>query len=326
MCIPVPIKLTSLVRRLERFVANAQVQVEQLFAPFIYAMVASLGNQTAYLIIDCTKAGPKCRTLFIALAYQQTVLPLVWQTIKGKKGHVKSEFHQQLLQRVYRYISHCRRVIVLGDAEFSNEAVITTLQEYNWDFVLRFQGSYLLQTEPEQPWQSMQTLYTQAGVQAGHLRHWPGMTFTQAHQLANLTATVHWAAGADEPLCLISNLSPAEQPHLVYERRYWVETLFGNCKSRGFQLARTEMETPAHLDRLILAVAMATCLTLGLGTHLILSGQSDQVDRTDRRDLSLFQLGWRCLYRLLALNRLAELKILFRWDFQLPPPGFQPPR
>lgn len=326
MCIPVPIKLTSLVRRLERFVANEQVQVERLFAPFIYAMVASLGNETAYLIIDCTQAGPKCRTLFIALAYQQTVLPLVWQTIKGKKGHVKSELHQQLLKRVYRYVSHCRRVIVLGDAEFSNEAVITTLQEYDWDFVLRFQGSYLLQTEPEQPWQSMQTLYTQAGVQAGHLRHWPGIAFTQAHQLANLTATVHWAAGADEPLCLISNLPPAEQPQLIYERRYWVETLFGNCKSRGFQLARTEMETPAHLDRLILAVAMATCLTLGLGTHLIVSGQSDQVDRTDRRDLSLFQLGWRWLYRLLALNRLAELKILFRWDFQLPPPGFQPAR
>jgi hypothetical protein len=326
MCIPVPIKLNSLVRRLERFVANEQVQVERLFAPFIYAMVASLGNETAYLIIDCTQAGPRCRTLFIALAYQQTVLPLVWHTIKGKKGHVKSEFHQQLLRRVYRYVSHCRRVIVLGDAEFSNEAVITTLQKYDWDFVLRFQSSYLLQPEPDQPWQSMQELYTQAGVQAGHLHHWSGMAFTQAHQLANLTATVHWAAGATEPLCLISNLPPTEHPHLIYERRYWVETLFGNCKSRGFQLARTEMETPTHLDRLVLAVAMATCLTLGLGTHLIVSGHSDQVDRADRRDLSLFQIGWRWLYRLLALNRLAELKIVFRWDFQLPPPGFQPVR
>jgi Transposase DDE domain len=326
MCIPVPIKLTSLVRRLERFVANEQVQVERMFAPFIYAMVASLGNETAYLIIDCTQAGPKCRTLFIALAYQQTVLPLVWQTVKGKKGHVKSELHQQLLRQVYRYVSHCRRVIVLGDAEFSNEAVITTVQEYDWDFVLRFQSSYLLQTAPDQPWRPMQEIYTQTGVQAGQTRHWSQIGFTQAHQLAHLTATVQWETGATEPLCLVSNLAPPEQPHLVYERRYWVETLFGNCKSRGFQLARTEMETPAHLDRLVLAVAIATCLTLGLGTHLIVSGHSDQVDRADRRDLSLFQIGWRWLYRLLALNRLAELKIVFRWDFQLPPPGFQPAR
>lgn len=84
------------------------------------------------------------------------------------------------------------------------------------------------------------------------------------------------------------------------------------------------MTTPAHIDRLILAIAIATCITLGLGTHLIVIGQSDQVDRADRRDLSLFQMGWRWLYRLLALDRLHELKIVFRWDFKLPPPGFQP--
>lgn len=324
MCIPLPIKLTSLVRRLERFVANEQVQVRLMFAPFVYAMVASLGHETAYLIIDCTQAGPKCRTLFIGLAYHQTVLPLVWQTVKGKKGHVKSELHQQLLHQVAHYVRHCRRVILLGDAEFSNEAVITTAQAYQWDFVLRFQSNYLLQTGPHQPWSSMLELYTQAGLQAGQLRHWSPVTFTQAHQLTALTATVQWASGEQEPLCLISNLPASAQPHQLYQYRYWVETLFGNCKSRGFQLARSEMTEPAHLDRLVLAVAIATCLSLGLGTHLIVTGQSDQVDRADRRDLSLFQLGWRWIYRLLALNRLSELKIVFRWDFQLPPPGFQP--
>ena len=153
---------------------------------------------------------------------------------------------------------------------------------------------------------------------------WLIVGFTQAHQIPNLTLTVHWEEGCKESLCLISNLAPDEQPHLIYDMRYWVETLFGNCKSRGFQLARTHMTTPEHIDRLILALAIATCLTLGLGTHLIVINQADQVDRADRRDLSLFQLGWRWLYRLLALNRLHELKIVFRWDFKLPPAGFQP--
>jgi hypothetical protein len=35
-------------------------------------------------------------------------------------------------------------------------------------------------------------------------------------------------------------------------------------------------------------------------------------------------LGWRYLYRLLALDRLVELKITFRWDIKLPPAGFRP--
>ena len=61
------------------------------------------------------------------------------------------------------------------------------------------------------------------------------------------------------------------------------------------------MATPNHIDRLVLALDIATCLTLGLGTRLILIGQTHQVDRAARRDLSLFQIGWRWFFRLLAL-------------------------
>jgi hypothetical protein len=324
MCVPLMIKLPSLVRRFERFVADDRVEVEKYFEPFVRAMIISLGNETAYLLIDCTQAGQKCRTLFIGLAYHQTVLPVVWKTLKGKKGHVKGQFQQELLNQIYHRFQHCRRVIVLGDAEFSNEPVITCLRPKNWGFVFHFQSNYRLQLEPDGPWLSALAVYEAAGLKPGQVKHWPIVGFTQAHQIPNLTMTVHWEEGCQEPLCLISNLLPSEQPHLIYDMRYWVETLFGNCKSRGFQLARTHMTTPDHIDRLILGLAIATCLALGLGTHLIVINQADQVDRVDRRDLSLFQLGWRWLYRLLALERLHELKIVFRWDFKLPPAGFQP--
>ena len=324
MCVPLLIKLPSLVRRFERFVTDDQVDIEKYFEPFVQAMLISLGNETAYLLIDCTQAGRTCRTLFIGLAYHHTVLPLVWKTLKGKKGHVKGAFQKELLEQVYPRFQYCRRVIVLGDAEFSNEPVINGLKPKNWGFVLHFQSNYLIQLEPDGPWQSALSIYEAAGLKAGQVKHWHIAAFTELHQIPNLTLTVHWEAGCQEPLCLISNLNPAEQPHVLYEMRYWVETLFGNCKSRGFQLARTRMTTPEHIDRLILGLAIATCLALGLGTHLIVINQADQVDRADRRDLSLFQLGWRWLYRLLALDRLHELKIVFRWDFKLPPAGFQP--
>ena len=323
MCVPLLIKLSSIVRRFERFVADEQVKVEKYFEPFVRAMIISLGNETAYLLIDCTQAGRKCRTLFIGLAYHATVLPVVWKTLKGKKGHVKGQFQKELLAQVHRQFQHCRQVIVLGDAEFSNEPVINCLRPKNWGFVFRFQSNYRIQLEQDGGWQSAQEIYEAAGLKAGQVKHWPLAAFTESHQIPDLTMTVHWEEGAEEPLCLISNLTPDQQPHLIYDMRYWVETLFGNCKARGFQLARTHMTTPEHIDRLILGLAIATCLALGLGTHLIVINQADQVDRADRRDLSLFQLGWRWLFRLLALNRLHELRIVFRWDFKLPPAGFQ---
>lgn len=322
--VPLPIQLTSIVRRFERFIADSRVDVTVYFEPFVRAMYTCLGNETAYVIIDCTQAGKKCRTLLAGLAYHGTVLPLVWQTVKGKKGHLKGENHRDLLRRLYPYLGHYRRVMVLGDAEFSNEPVIQWLRSTDWGFVLRFQHSYRLQTSPSSDWQSTQALYQASQLQSGQVRHWEQVGYTQEHQIPNLTVTVYWGQDEAEPWCLVSNLAAADQPHLIYPRRFWIETLFGHQKSRGFQLARTHLTEPEQIDRLILALAIATCITLGLGTELIVTGQTQLVDRTDRRDLSLFQLGWRWLYRLLALDRLQPLKLVFRWDIQLPPAGFKP--
>ena len=327
MCVSCPIKLTSIVRRFERFVADERVDVQVFFEPFVRAMQISLGNEMVYLLMDCTQAGPKCRTLFIGLAYHGTVLPLIWKTIKGKKGHVKGEFQRALLAELYPKFRYHRRVIVLGDAEFSNETVINWFEsKKGWHFVFRFQSNYLIQTGSGKPWLSAKELYEARKMQPGQVEHWEKVGFTEAHQIPGLTMTVHWGAEAKEPLCLISSLPASEEPHLIYEMRFWIETLFGNQKARGFQLARTQMTTPEHIDRLILALVIGTCIALGLGTHLIVTQQTDQVDRADRRDLSLFQLGWRWLYRLLALDRLDDIEIVFRWDFKLPPPGFQPAR
>ena len=67
------------------------------------AMQASLSSETAYLILDCTQVGRQCRTLMAALAYHETVLPLGWQSIQGKKGHVTGAFQQALLERLQPY-------------------------------------------------------------------------------------------------------------------------------------------------------------------------------------------------------------------------------
>jgi hypothetical protein len=109
--VPLNIQLPSIVRRFERWVANPEVEMRKFFKPFVQAMRNCLGNETAYLIIDCTKAGPKCRTLLIGLAYHGTVLPMVWKTVKGSKGHVTGEFQKALLEQVYDYFCHHKRVM-----------------------------------------------------------------------------------------------------------------------------------------------------------------------------------------------------------------------
>lgn len=321
--VPLDIQLLSIVRRFERFVENPEVDAEKFFRPFVYAMQCCFGGQTVYLIIDCTRVGKKCRSLMIAVAYHYTVLPVVWKTVQGGKGHVTGALQKELLKLAYTYFSH-QDVVVLGDAEFSNGQVIGWLREVGWDFVLRFQSSYKLKTHTNADWEATQTLYEAAKVDRGEVCVWKKVSFTEGNKFTNLTVTVQWDKNQAELLCLVSSLSFSQQPHVIYEMRYWIETLFGNHKSRGFQLSRTHMTTPAHIDRLILALAIATCMALGLGTHLVLIHQTQLVDRSDRRDLSLFQIGLRWFFRLLVLDRLDDFKMVFSWAFKLPPAGCQP--
>jgi len=231
--VPLDVQLLSIVRRFERWVADPAVATAQFFRPFVLAMQASLGNETAYLLIDCTQAGKKCRTLLIGLAYHGTVLPIVWKTVKGNKGHVTGELHRTLLKQVYPHFQYHQRVVVLGDAEFSNEKVIGWLLEAGWDFVLRFQSSYLLQTTAGGAWQSTQSLYRAANLQLGQVRHWTGVTFTQSHQFVDLNVTIQWAEGEDEVLCLVSTLSTGEQAHVIYEIRYWIEIVCTQMTKTG---------------------------------------------------------------------------------------------
>jgi hypothetical protein len=52
---------------------------------------------------------------------------------------------------------------------------------------------------------------------------------------------------------------------------------------------------PAHAGRLVLLIALATYLALGLGSRVIQAGLRRLVESTRQRMLSLFQIGLRFL-------------------------------
>ena len=324
LLLPFKIQLTSQVRKFERFLKDERIDVKQYFQPFVKAMHESLGNEVAYIVLDCTKAGKKCRVLMAALVYHGTVLPVCWKTYAGSKGHMTGEKHKKLLEDLPNCFTCYHRIIVLGDAEFGNNEVISWLDDKNWDYVFRAQKSHKVQTDDSLGWLRIGVLHEIAGVQKGQIKHWEGIKYTESHQHDGLTLTGQWEERYSEPIYLISSLSAAQSPHVIYEMRYTIETLFGNNKSRGFQLERTHLTEPEKIDRLFLVLAIATCQVLGLGTYLVLTEGTDWIDRTDRRDLSLFQLGFRYFLRLIALNRLDLFEMCFRWDFSLPEPGPQP--
>jgi len=85
----------------------------------------------------------------------------------------------------------------------------------------------------------------------------------------------------------------------------WVEELFGDLKGHGFDLEATHLQDLDRLSRLTLAAMIVHVWLISLGSRVIKRGLRYLVDRRDRRDKSLFRIGWDWTERCLALaNRI----------------------
>jgi hypothetical protein len=80
----------------------------------------------------------------------------------------------------------------------------------------------------------------------------------------------------------------------------WVEEMFADFKGHGFDLESTQLRHFERLSRLTLAVAMVYVWLVVYGAEVVKRGQRRLVDRSDRRDHSLFRLGLNMLDRCLA--------------------------
>ena len=128
----------------------------------------------------------------------------------------------------------------------------------------------------------------------------------------SVSALIHWQTGEKEPWCLATNLPDASLTLRYYRRRMWTEGMFADFKKHGFDLENTMLRNPPRLSRLTLAVAFLYVWSLSVGSRTIRAGLRHFVDRKDRRDLSIFQIGLRFMNRRLLNSLPVSLPLCSR--------------
>ena len=88
-----------------------------------------------------------------------------------------------------------------------------------------------------------------------------------------------------------SRLSKFEQA--VGQPRYPGPRMVGDFKKHGFDLEGTMLRQFDRLSRLTLGVVLLYVWLISIDTRTIRDGLRNLVDRADRRDLSIFQIGLR---------------------------------
>jgi len=292
--IPGKAKLVSVTRRLSRLLANPAIVVREWYEPVAREWLESQARhgQQIRLIVDGSKVGFAHQLLIISLAYRRRAIPIAWVWVDHVRGHSTGATQLELLTYVRGLLPKGFAVLLVGDSEFGPVEVLRQLDQWGWDYVLRQKTSVHVCLAQETVWYDFGSWVKKPGQS-----HWLGKGWLTESEIYLVNLFVHWAAGEDQPWCLVTNLPDRALTLKAYGRRMWIEEMFGDLKRHGFDLESTMLHHPDRLSCLTLAVVLLYVWSVSTGSRTIHEGRRHLVDRKDRRDLSIFQIGLRFIDR-----------------------------
>jgi DDE family transposase len=286
--VPGATKPASRTKRFARFLANDSITAQIYFLPFAAALIGALAHRPLVFIMDGSTVGRGCVALLVSLVYRGRALPIAWIVTRGAKGHFPEDVHLRLLHHLMPLVPRTAAVVFLGDGEFDSILLQQTVDAAGWRYVCRTASTMAIQIDEE--WVTCADLTGARGscIAVSHV----GFT-RQAYGPVQVIAW--WDARTDKPLYLVTNMILAEEACWWYRKRFHIETFFSDQKSRGFRLDKSHLADPVRVLRLMIAACLAYLWIIDLGTLAHVEGWVAIIHRTDRCDLSLFQLGLRVL-------------------------------
>ena len=285
-------------KQYKRWLMSSHTSYQTHYLPYVKRLLAILGAQGSLVIsIDGSTAGRGCMVLMMSVIYQNRAIPVVWSVVRAKKGHLPETMHRQLLARLADIVPPDCRITIVGDGEYDGLDWQADIVACQWNYVLRT-GKAKLAGQEQTDLLALHWLSPPAGQDT--------FTLTNAyftHQgYGPVNITVWHQSNYQEAIYLLSNLDYAPLVTQLYKKRFKIETLFSDQKSRGFNLHRSHLNDPARLAKLLIATCLAYILCIMAGVQCHQSRYYARVHRKDRCDLSLFLLGKHFLELLVDLR------------------------
>jgi hypothetical protein len=278
----------SLIKRFSRLINNDKIDQTLYFLPYTQALISCLSHLDLTLVIDGSAVGRNCVALVISLVYKKRALPIAFLVRTGSKGHFSEKDHQDLVERVYPLLPQTANVTFLGDGEFDGVKLLERLDGYGWHYVCRTAKNSLIN-------KGFITFQLQErSVKPGCHRHFENIYFT-SDEYGPIHAIIWWEKGYEDPLYLITNIPKPEVARFHYRKRFRIETFFSDQKSRGFHLHKSHLSDPQRIERLMIPACLAYIWVVYLGIIADEGGYVYLIHRSDRCDLSWFQIGLRLI-------------------------------
>jgi Transposase DDE domain len=296
--LPSEAQATGRIAQVRRWLANPHVDVPTLYEPLIQAVLDAWGGKPVFIILDgCLVNHAHLQFFRLSLSHCFRALPLDWLVVEGK-GLIQMEACATLLAHTARLLQHSGSVTFLADRGFRDTDWATECLKYGWNYLIRVANS----TFVELPDGRCVPL-TQLGVTPGRARYFQNVRLRQDKRFAcNLmvTGTPATPKQPAEVCAIMTNLPPQHSNLKAYLKRMHIEQSFRDDKSGGFDLGATKLRDPERLNHLLLALAVAVLWIYEIGEPVLRADERTEIDPAYKRQLSVFQIGWRKLRRTIS--------------------------
>ena len=295
----------------KRFLENKYTDYKVHYLPYLACFIASISQNKQYLsnvknltlVIDGSQMGSKHVALMISIVVGKRAIPVFWVIKKGKKGHFPTEMHLDVIRKTIAalrsFVSSDTTFRLLGDGEFDSvELQRCCRQELHIDYVFRTACDSLMYENGDEF--RPKNIKLEANVKHFFI---PSISFSKekfedVHFLCWFDQKAY-----DEPLFLISTYDNAPDIIEAYQKRFAIETMFKDLKTRGFNIHKNRLDKIVALSNLIMVAALAFCFVMNFGITNIDNPLKIKVQRIDKNTNSVFSFAVLLFEYLIRKNK-----------------------
>ena len=280
-------RLSSNYRRLQRFFQHVHLDQAQ-----IACLVVQLLNlsRPRCLVLDRTNwklGATDINFLVLAIVTRSFRVPILWSLLPHQ-GNSDTDQRIALMKRYLAMFEAGSIECLLADREFVGQRWMDFLNENNIPFVIRVKAAMRISLSEGGTW-SFRTLVRGRRLRTV-CRCWSG-TFPGSNH--GLQFAAREIKGRDW-LIIATNMPDAKRALQIYRRRWAIENLFADSKTRGFNLEDTHITNPDKLSTLFGMITLAITWAYRCATQ-IMGQKAIKRKAHKRRQKSWFRIGFDIL-------------------------------
>ena len=250
----------------ERFLKNELVSISEVMGYYTKDLLLSLAAKDGrlFLMIDQSKINDDIELLMISVRVKKRALPIIW-LCKETKGAICFNEQKKILEIAKSWIPENIDVLLAGDKFYGSKHLIDWCQRNDWHYRLRLKGNFVINDAKnignDQNLKTIDQLKKDGVNYIQKAKIKMGVT-TDIGILHDKNHKEPWFIALDSKE---SNSKVIASKVKEYGKRWGIENMFSDFKSKGFNISDSQIKIAKRLERLILVISIAFHWAVSVG-------------------------------------------------------------